>query len=574
MKRTILSLMLVMVSFYVSALDGEFALKGSNLIPYVWKISRDANLQLSQADFDIHKWPSINLGVSWERQGYFSADKELVLATYFEVPKTGADRGRSPFQLAVNLQCKVLEIYLNGNKIGENLQFQPLPSVISVPGNQLLFDKRNLIVLKITNVKWTGGVCKNSFRLTHPGFASSDSISLKTAMPANTYYEKDNLDFSVLYKSNGRMPVKLNMTVISDFRDTVATRNFGLIKEDRTFTVSLKRKLFKPGFYHIIVYTEGPFYEQRDMWIAIEPERISCSEDGAPNLKSWWDKTKLEMDSIDFKTEMTKLTDLGNSSKDVYKVEFTSLENIRITGFMFVPKKEGRFPAILHVPGYGQAYTSGSFSTNKEDVIDFAVAIRGQSPSNKVINPGFGLVGLAAYKIDNPRNYIYRGAYMDCLRALDILRSFSKTDSSRVAVMGGSQGGGLSLATAALAGNKIKACVTLCPFLCDLAHHGMVREVWQREKFYFSDAYKCKMETIDSTLRYVDVKNMASWITAKVFFASALFDDDCPSHVGFAAFNKINSEKRYKIYPNDGHMVLADEANVDGNHFLKEVLEY
>lgn len=574
MKRSVLSLILVMLSSYVFASDGEFASKGSNIIPYVWKISRVANLPLSQADLDIHTWPSINLGISWERQGYFSADKELVLATYFDASKTRADRSGEPFQLAVNLQCKILEIYLNGNKIAENFQFQNRPTVISVPDSQLLFDKRNLIVLKITNVKWTGGICKNTFRLTHPDFSSSDSISLKTAVPANTYYDKDKLDFSVLYKFNGLVPAKLKMTVISDFHDTVATRNFGLIKEDRSFTVSLKRRLFKPGFYHIVVYTDGPFYEQADMWIAIEPEKISCSEDGAPNLKSWWDKTKLEMDSIGFQTEMTKLADLGNSSKDVYKVEFTSLENIRITGFMFVPKKEGRFPAILHVPGYGQAYTSGSFSSNTEDVIEFAVAIRGQSPSNKVINPGFGLVGLAGYKIDNPRTYIYRGAYMDCLRALDILRSFSKTDSSRVAVMGGSQGGGLSLATAALAGNKVKACVTLCPFLSDLAHHGIVREVWHREKLYFSEAYKCEMETIDNTLRYVDVKNMASWITAKVFFASALFDDDCPSHVGFATFNKINSEKRYKIYPNDGHMVLAGEANVDGYHFLKDVLGY
>jgi cephalosporin-C deacetylase-like acetyl esterase len=52
----------------------------------------------------------------------------------------------------------------------------------------------------------------------------------------------------------------------------------------------------------------------------------------------------------------------------------------------------------------------------------------------------------------------------------------------------------------------------------------------------------------------INTKNFASWITCPVFFTTALFDDDCPPHVGFAAYNTITSPKEFKIYPHDSHL--------------------
>jgi cephalosporin-C deacetylase len=551
----------------------EAELTGSNIIPYEWKIAKDTACQLTNSKVDISNWSSINLGVSWERQGYFYANGKLILANYFVVPDLKVNLADQPFQLVVNLQCKVLELFVNGEKIVGELTFKGSPTLISIPANKLLLHGKNLIAIRISNVQWTGGACKNVCRLSHPAYGFSGSLSVKTSVAQNLYTNDQDIKLAVDYNRNKLKPAKLKIKVISDFFKNVENKNIVLNKQNGPLTVQLNRKLYKPGFYHVFAYTDEPFFDQSDIWIAVEPEKISCPAGKIPDLQGWWDATKRELNAIPPETKITKISNQSDF-KDIYEVEFTSLENIKVYGYMFVPKKEGKFPAILHVPGYGVGYTPRSFNRNQEDVIEFGVAIRGQSPSNKVIRPGFDLLGLVSYKICDPKTYVYRGAYMDCLRALDILRSFSKTDTSKVAVMGGSQGGGLSLATAALAGSKVKACVTLCPFLCDLEHHGVVRPVFLQEKQAFSKAYNCTMETINNTLEYVDTKNMATWITSPVFFGSALFDDDCPSHVGFVTFNKISTPKKFKLYPNDGHMVLTNQADQDGRAFLKEIFGY
>ena len=52
----------------------------------------------------------------------------------------------------------------------------------------------------------------------------------------------------------------------------------------------------------------------------------------------------------------------------------------------------------------------------------------------------------------------------------------------------------------------------------------------------------------------IDTRYFAPRIKCKVNFATSLFDDDCPPHQGFAAYNLINSPKQYTIYPNDSHL--------------------
>jgi cephalosporin-C deacetylase len=575
MKRlfAILIALAVLVNTTIFNCKAEPEFKGSNIIPYEWKIANDTNFLLTNNTIDISGWSSVNLGVSWERQGYFYANGKLILANYFVVPDVKVNLLDHPFQLAVNLQCKVLELFVNGKKIAGELSFKGTPTIITIPAKKLLLHEKNLIAIRIDDVQWTGGICKNVCKLSHPAYGYSESISIKTDVTQNLYAKNQDIRLAVDYYRNKLKPAKLKIRVISDFFKVVENKYVMLGDQSGILRVKLNRKLYKPGFYHIFVYTDGPFFDQNDIWIAVEPEKISCPVGKIPELKRWWDETKEELNAIPPETKITKISS-PSDFKDIYEVEFTSFENIKIGGYMFVPKKEGKFPAILHVPGYGVGYTPRSFNKNQEDVIEFGVAIRGQAPSNKVIRPGFGLLGLVSYKICDPATYIYRGAYMDCLRALDILRTFSKTDTSKVAVMGGSQGGGLSLATAALAGYKIKACVTLCPFLCDLEHHGVVRPVFLQEKQAFSKAYSCTIEAIDKTLEYVDTKNMATWITAPVFLGSALFDDDCPSHVGFVTFNKINTLKKFKLYLNDGHMVLMNQGDQDGRAFLKETFGY
>ncbi len=495
------------------------------------------------------------------------------MANYFSIPELTSDLKDSDFQLTVNMQCFIRELFINGEKAAENLTFKSSPTVLNIRVDLLSRNGKNLIAMRIRDVQYTGGVCKNTIRLTHPSFGTAESLMIKPLAKDNLYGSGEKINLAIDYVSGMRTGSKIKLTVISDFNQLIETRFKTPEQLKESNMVMLNRDLYKPGFYHVIATTDGPFYVQHDVWIAVEPEKIDCPEDPPmADMKDWWEKALSELKTIPPETKITKLSDAGNESKDVFEVVFKSLENVTIYGYLFIPKKDGKFPAILYVPGYTQSYNKNSFIKNPEDVVEFGVCIRGHGRSTEEINPGFGLYGCVSYNICDPEKYFYRGAYMDCMRAFEILSSLPKVDKERIGVLGMSQGGGLSLVTAALAGNRVKACVAIAPFLGDLAHHGSVRPVFEDEKLFFAKRYNCTVESINKTLNFVDTKYMTQWITASVLMMNGLFDDDCPPHVGFAAYNNIRSTKKYMLYPDDGHLIF--KAIPVGRNFLRAELGF
>ena len=84
--------------------------------------------------------------------------------------------------------------------------------------------------------------------------------------------------------------------------------------------------------------------------------------------------------------------------------------------------------------------------------------------------PGFLTRG-----IDDPRSYYYRRVYADAVAALEALRRHDLVDPGRVAVVGGSQGGGIAISVAALAPSSVAAAMPDVPFLCDFRRAALGR---------------------------------------------------------------------------------------------------
>jgi len=164
---------------------------------------------------------------------------------------------------------------------------------------------------------------------------------------------------------------------------------------------------------------------------------------------------------------------------------------------------------------------------------------------------------------------------MDCVRTVEFLISRTEIDSSRIGVMGGSQEGGLTLATAGLCGNKIAACAYFDPFPCDQRDLLKIRTICNFELKSYLRYYNnpCSFEEDLIIQDLIDSKDMATRIKCPVFFATGLFDDDCPPHIGFSAYNNIRAQKHFKIYPNDSHL---GESNHDKKFwaFIKQHLNF
>jgi cephalosporin-C deacetylase len=170
--------------------------------------------------------------------------------------------------------------------------------------------------------------------------------------------------------------------------------------------------------------------------------------------------------------------------------------------------------------------------------------------------------------ITSPENYYFTRLFTDAVLAVEAALSLS--GGQVVAVGGASQGGGLSLAAAALAPGKVSVCHADVPFLCDiqraitLAPHAPFTEIPE-----FLNENVDLIDTALNTLRYVDCALLARRITAECLLSVSLMDDICPPSTVFAAYNEIKSGKDIAVYPYSGHAVPHAHAERQLRHLRK-----
>jgi cephalosporin-C deacetylase len=165
----------------------------------------------------------------------------------------------------------------------------------------------------------------------------------------------------------------------------------------------------------------------------------------------------------------------------------------------------------------------------------------------------------------SPRDLLYRSIFLDCVQTVRILMSLPGVDAARIGVTGASQGGGLTLACAALE-PRVKAAASVYPFLSDYLR---VWELDLAERAYaelrqwlrrFDPTHEHAADLF-RTLGYIDVQHLAPRIRANLLMITGLMDDVCPPSTQFAAYNKVTSAKQMVIYPDFGHEDLPGAAD-------------
>jgi cephalosporin-C deacetylase len=157
--------------------------------------------------------------------------------------------------------------------------------------------------------------------------------------------------------------------------------------------------------------------------------------------------------------------------------------------------------------------------------------------------------------ITSPEDYYYTRMFTDAALAVDTAIELAGAGSAAgIAVTGGSQGGALALAAAALRPDVVRVCHADVPFLCDiqraitLAPHAPYTEI---PEFLAKNVQL--IEPTLNTLRYIDCALLARRITATTLMSVGLMDDICPPSTVFAAYNEITAEKEIAVFPYSGH---------------------
>ena len=184
-------------------------------------------------------------------------------------------------------------------------------------------------------------------------------------------------------------------------------------------------------------------------------------------VNEFWAATRAILDETPVNATLTENPDLSGREYETWDVALSSYGGQRLRAHYTAPRHgsaSGRFPAVLAVPGYG----GGKDIPYHVVMHGFAVLTlfpRAQGESIPEWDLPDGTTKLT-YNVTDKEAYYYRAGYMDCVRGVDFLAEREDVDSSRIGMWSRSQGGGFTLATAAL-DQRLAAAVAEEPFMCN-----------------------------------------------------------------------------------------------------------
>ncbi len=170
----------------------------------------------------------------------------------------------------------------------------------------------------------------------------------------------------------------------------------------------------------------------------------------------------------------------------------------------------------------------------------------------------------------DPKTYYYRRVFTDAVRAVEAAKSHEAIDETRIAITGGSQGGGISLAVAGLVPN-LKAVMPDVPFLCHFRRATRLTDsLPYAEIGNYLKTHRDKTDTVFSTLNYFDGVHFAKKASAPSLFSVALMDDICPPSTVYAAYNHYVGKKDIRIYEFNNHEGGQTYQTIEKLEFLKQ----
>ncbi len=258
------------------------------------------------------------------------------------------------------------------------------------------------------------------------------------------------------------------------------------------------------------------------------------------DFEQFWADKKAKLAAVPMNAVITPVPEKKSATGNCYKIVMQSYGGMTIAAWYFVPNDVDplsptpngkKYPAIQIAPGYGAEETP--IDRTADGYITLSMNPRGHGPSKEFwpLPAGHHL-----YKVENPDEYYYTGAYMDIVRGLDFLSSRPEVDANRLGQEGGSQGGAFALAAAGL-DSRVKAACANVPYICNL---------WDYSKFYsFGQPILDKMldpkigKMAQKSLMYCDPVNLAESIKCPVQITVGLTDRVCPPLGGIVAHNRI-----------------------------------
>lgn len=332
----------------------------------------------------------------------------------------------------------------------------------------------------------------------------------------------------------------------------------------------IKGKLDVPGVLRLTVTKVG----DKAMWTipigaGYELDKIRPAADEPADFVSYWEEQKALLRSIPPDMQMTKLDANSNAQQTTYQFSMANINGSRVYGWLSVPTKEGKLPAMLQVPAasvkpYGPGWVGGYGGQGFLTMGIYAHNYPVDLPAEKYDELGKGdLAGYPTQGRDSRDTAYFRRVFLSCTRAMDYLMARPEWDGTNLLVWGSSQGGGLSLVSAGLE-PKVTAIASNVPALCD--HSGILIDRisgWPR-MIAGKDAPSAKVAP------YFDAVNFARHAKCATVISCGFADATCPPTSVYAAYSVLPQPKLMVPTPNMGHAQSKEFSEIQGA-FLKSL---
>lgn len=285
------------------------------------------------------------------------------------------------------------------------------------------------------------------------------------------------------------------------------------------------------------------------------------------DFDAYWAAALAELDALDPGVVLKPSSFTAAAGfADCFDLRFTGVGGARVYAKYLRPAaSDAPHPAVLKFHGYtmsspdwssmlgwvGRGYSVAALDCRGQGGLsEDPGGVRGNTQRGHIVR------GLD----DAPEKLLYRQVFLDCAELARIVMGFDEVDAARVGATGASQGGGLTLACAALE-PRVKLAAPVYPFLTDYQRTwemGLAVDAYQELQAHFrlfDPRHEREADTF-TRLGYIDVQHLAPSIRGEVLMITGLNDTICPPSTQYAAFNRITAPKRHVLYPDFGHETL------------------
>ena len=381
--------------------------------------------------------------------------------------------------------------------------------------------------------------------------------------------------FSVTVTDCSNAPIKdaeIYYEISEDFLSPLEKGDKSLANGAVTFTGHTMKK---PGFLRCRVWAkvDGKRYDECAT-AAFEKEKIVPKTIMPKDFEAFW-KAEIEKNQkIDMLPQLDLVPEKCTPKVKVYSASFQSFKKgSRIYGTLCIPADyNGKCPAILIVPGAGCRSRKGYYTEAEKGFVTFEVGIHGiptvmaDERIYETLKQG-SLLNYPSANVDDKDNYYYKRVFVSCARAVDFLASLDFVDADRIGVMGGSQGGALTITTSYL-NPKVKAGAAFYPAMCDLT--GYLYDQGNSWPYLFKNKKLATKERLE-TVKYYDVVNFARGVQQPMWVSYGYNDlVVCPTSIQ-GAINQMPVAPEVMIVPQSRHWTYPEQDNARSKWMMKQL---